>query len=332
MYAHQVIEDMQNVLKTYEFNKRMGNIRNNKGFQYMKTIEVICPLIQKAQKFHMGDVESLDDMIKPYIGKIMFFEDTDSLRLPYPSMWFDYSFHNCATRGVGVQDSLYPLATNTKEGALVMQLTPTFLNVNFFSYILESKKWVFAYFTAFIMIGGYQGSNKEILDKLISVSNNQFNRNNDISSLEEKNTILPMFLTDDMSREQHEQLWKEFNLNFRLLEVSLRLLNCKNITKERMYPSRKLNIKRRKNNKPLIFDYHVLNVFKPGVKHDYRPSSEPLSHNRVHLCRGHFKTYTKEHPLLGRGIGTYWWQPHARGQNKEGIIVKDYKLAGGNCG
>lgn len=106
----------------------------------------------------------------------------------------------------------------------------------------------------------------------------------------------------------------------------LKLINCKNISTEVIKAPEALNKKRRKNNKQEIFDYHVLNVVIPGKKGEYREQSEPLSHVRVHLCRGHFKEYTAEHPLFGKLTGLYWWQPHIRGQNKDGIVMKEYNV------
>lgn len=111
-----------------------------------------------------------------------------------------------------------------------------------------------------------------------------------------------------------------------LVHKSIMLLNCKNIVTEIIKAPGALNKKRRKNGKQEIFDYHVLNVTVPGKKQGYREQSEPLSHVRVHLCRGHFKEYTKDHPLFGKLTGLYWWQPHVRGQNKDGIVMKDYEI------
>jgi hypothetical protein len=49
-----------------------------------------------------------------------------------------------------------------------------------------------------------------------------------------------------------------------------------------------------------------------------------LWHNRIHFQLGHFKTYTAEKPLFGHITGRFWWQPHVRGKNKDGIVMKDY--------
>jgi len=63
----------------------------------------------------------------------------------------------------------------------------------------------------------------------------------------------------------------------------------------------------------------------PSSPKEYREKTIPLTHNRVHMCRGHFKEYTEDHRLFGKYTGLYWWQPYVRGQ-KEGIVIKDYEV------
>ncbi|MFA5433392.1 MAG: hypothetical protein WC319_11075 [Candidatus Paceibacterota bacterium] len=101
----------------------------------------------------------------------------------------------------------------------------------------------------------------------------------------------------------------------------LNLLHCKNIVKKENKPPEKLNKKRIKNGKLPLFSYYTLHI-----KDSINSNSKNVlgDHNRIHLCRGHFKHYTKENPLFGKLTGMYWWQPHVRGQNKDGIIMKDY--------
>lgn len=112
----------------------------------------------------------------------------------------------------------------------------------------------------------------------------------------------------------------------------LLLLNCKNITKEMVVAPEKLNKKRRRLNKLEFFNYYVLNVVVPSGGGRSSEKTEPLSHNRVHFCRGHFKEYTQENPLFGKLTGLYWWQPHVRGQSKKGIVLKDYNIKAGRGG
>lgn len=111
-----------------------------------------------------------------------------------------------------------------------------------------------------------------------------------------------------------------------IVNFCLMLLNCKNVHTEIINPPEKLNIKRRKNGKQELFSYHVLNVTLPSQKQGYREKTDPNYHVRVHLCRGHFKEYTQEHPLFGSLTGRYWWQPHVRGQNHNGVVMKDYEV------
>lgn len=129
-----------------------------------------------------------------------------------------------------------------------------------------------------------------------------------------------------VSGKSYERCLEEDRGDLSLFYQSLLLLSCKNIITEKILAPEALNKKRRKAGKQELFDYHVLNVVLPSKKRGYQEATEPLSHNRVHLCRGHFKEYTAEHPLFGHYIGLYWWQPYVRGQNKKGIVMKDYSI------
>ena len=102
------------------------------------------------------------------------------------------------------------------------------------------------------------------------------------------------------------------------------ILNTKNIGLEKHSPPVPLNKKRIRNGKQPLFTYHTL-VLKPlGKKQE--SVSRHLWDNRIHFQRGHFKVYTKEKPLFGHITGRFWWQAHVRGQNKEGVVTKDYKV------
>lgn len=115
-------------------------------------------------------------------------------------------------------------------------------------------------------------------------------------------------------------LWSDLSL----LERSIRLLNCKNIVTEKIVVPEKLNKKRQRLGKQELFDYHILNVMRPSKVQGYSEKGEPTSHYRLHLCRGHLKTYTLEHPLFGKFTGQYWWQAQVRGNKKLGVVAKDY--------
>lgn len=52
----------------------------------------------------------------------------------------------------------------------------------------------------------------------------------------------------------------------------------------------------------------------------------PSVSRALHICRGHFKTYTEEAPLFGEHTGTYWWPMHTRGSAENGEVKKDYRV------
>ena len=127
-------------------------------------------------------------------------------------------------------------------------------------------------------------------------------------------------------KEGHEDLAVTFTRSAMFsVMTSLVLLNCKNITTQKIIPSKSLNKKREKKNKSKIFEYYILKLqFNKTEKK--QKNMLPLYSNRIHFCRGHFKKYTLKNPLFGKYTGLYWWQSHVRGRNKKGMIIKDYKI------
>lgn len=53
---------------------------------------------------------------------------------------------------------------------------------------------------------------------------------------------------------------------------------------------------------------------------------DPSVSRALHICRGHFKTYTEDAPLFGEHTGTYWWPMHTRGSAENGEVKKDYRV------
>lgn len=109
-----------------------------------------------------------------------------------------------------------------------------------------------------------------------------------------------------------------------VLNLALLLLSCKNISTVKNNPPEALNRKRQKRGKQELFEYHTLVVVPFGKKQASEPKH--LWDNRIHLCRGHFKTYKKENPLFGKFVGRFFWNPQVRGKNKKGVVMKDYAL------
>jgi len=254
---------------------------------YEREANKAISLIRKSAKFHMGDLDNVFDVFKGKNTADCFSRDTKYMKLPYLTTWFDYTHKR-----------IFPGdAPNTKEGVLIQTTGGQQWTVYTATYHQVSKKWLL-----------YPHKCK-------------------IDIAEGGSMVTPnFFLGGKANKDLEARFLKEFAWVVVLIDYSVRLLNCKNIFAEKIPAPEALNKKRRRAGKQELFDYHVLNVVVPPKKRGYHVSTEPLSHNRVHLCRGHFKEYTVEHPLFGHYTGLFWWQPHVRGQNKDGIVMKDYNI------
>lgn len=104
-------------------------------------------------------------------------------------------------------------------------------------------------------------------------------------------------------------------------------MHCKNVELNEYEPPRKLSKRYEKRHGVPLTSYYTLTIdpMKKVLKHEGGKDQGGLS-KALHICRGHFKTYTEDKPLFGRLSGTYWWPQHARGTEERGTIVKDYSV------
>jgi hypothetical protein len=109
--------------------------------------------------------------------------------------------------------------------------------------------------------------------------------------------------------------------------LTLSFLHCKNVKISNITPPKKLSRKHQKKRGRELVRYHILDI-DPMRKllERYRTGSQLSFRQALHICRGHFKTFTSDAPLLGRHTGTYWWAPHIRGAKSAGVILKDYRV------
>jgi len=138
-----------------------------------------------------------------------------------------------------------------------------------------------------------------------------------------RSLMVDLIKSVELNREETDMMFLENQANYSMPYILHTLLSCKNIESEDIHPPSKVNAKRRKKGKKPLYSYKVLNMTRSKGKTDLSKPHQGGS-NRVHLCRGHFKTYTEDNPLFGNLTGTYWWQPQARGNKKRGVAMKRY--------
>lgn len=104
------------------------------------------------------------------------------------------------------------------------------------------------------------------------------------------------------------------------------LMHCKNITYHAVEPPKLSPHLKRKRRRPLV-RYHVLDIdpMRRVLKTEGRSDEVGLK-RALHICRGHFRTYTEEAPMFGRVTGTFWVPQHIRGNAESGVVVKDYNV------
>ncbi len=104
----------------------------------------------------------------------------------------------------------------------------------------------------------------------------------------------------------------------------LTFLTCTNVRAIDVVPTSKEQRHRRTIGRPPLVSFKRLQLQpKSGSS---AAASEGGWTNRVHLCRGHFATYTPEAPLFGKYVGRFWIPPHARGNAQRGIVEKTYGI------
>ena len=113
--------------------------------------------------------------------------------------------------------------------------------------------------------------------------------------------------------------------------LTISFLHCRNIEIRPVTPSERQSRSYRKKHGRDLARYHVLDI-KPirRLLERYHTGERSDLRRALHICRGHFKTFALDAPLLGRAVGTFWWGPQVRGSRDEGIVLKDYRVLAPN--
>jgi len=118
---------------------------------------------------------------------------------------------------------------------------------------------------------------------------------------------------ENMDQKTADVFYKALDQHVNIVCRFLEVLNASNVTTQEIAASKQLAKARMRRRKLPLYTYKVLVLktstarFLGGAGHHDSP--------RIHLRRGHLKK---------RKSGIFWWQPHAVGDRKRGIVVKDY--------
>lgn len=112
--------------------------------------------------------------------------------------------------------------------------------------------------------------------------------------------------------------------------LSLSFMHCKNVKTVENAPPKKVQHHRKKMGRKPLVKYYTLEIdpMKEVLRKEGGSTKTGLK-KALHICRGHFATYTHEAPLFGRVVGTFWKPMHVRGRAEHGIVSKDYAVTPG---
>jgi hypothetical protein len=109
--------------------------------------------------------------------------------------------------------------------------------------------------------------------------------------------------------------------------LALSFMHCKNVELKTTIPPVPLSKKyQKKTGRPLV-RYKILEIepMKKVLRTEGQSETLSLKH-ALHICRGHFKDYSKGGGLFGKYKGFYWWESYVRGDPDQGVVVKDYNV------
>lgn len=243
-------------------------------------------LISSAQKFHTVDLGEFNKISAQFHGEPLFSQKDGLDYLKLP-----YPITWIDYQGINGIPAEENEDKSSKRGALLGNFKENLIVINLFSFVDWAKRWLIC--PRSFLVDTKKGG---------------------VTSVK----IFGNHSAEDIARDYRDDLG--------VVDITLKLLNCRNIVTENNIPPQALNKKRIKKGKQPLFTFKTLVVKPTGKKQKSIPKH--LWENRIHLCRGHFKTYTEKAPLFGKYVGRYWWQPSVRGRNKKGVVMKDYEVTG----
>lgn len=244
--------------------------------------------IMAAHRFHIGEIEPVFDM---FMGRPdnEFIEMSKSYgRLPYKQTYLEYLME-------------YFPGNKTKVGLLIDEFNAPICAVRI---IVKIKEWFFVPVYYAVSLNALPLKDNPGTEKW---------------QTEPQDAIFcPRPFDCDIEHDGTFQKLQPFlDLQIWCIYPILFLLHCKNINKEKTNPSRALNTKRKKAGRTELLSFYTLKLRLPGKKQSGHIAKSKGGSNRLHFCRGHFKR---------RKTGLYYWQPHIRGRNKKGVVLKDYEV------
>lgn len=104
--------------------------------------------------------------------------------------------------------------------------------------------------------------------------------------------------------------------------------HCKNVRMvdgDQIAPKLAKSFEKKHGRPPVIFKTLEIDPMREVLRREGQAETTGLK-RALHICRGHFSTYTPERPLFGKIAGQFWVPAHVRGRSSEGVVSKEYAV------
>lgn len=118
-----------------------------------------------------------------------------------------------------------------------------------------------------------------------------------------------------------DEIWSPMHV----FGLGISFCHCKNVVRKETEEFRGDRWHRR-SGVPLFKFYTLdINPMREVLRTEGK-SDETGIQKALHICRGHFSSYSEEKPLFGKYAGTFWVPEHLRGSSEHGVVKKDYRV------
>lgn len=323
MFSNQAIKS---------FKKQLVSSNHSIGFENMK---LITDNIPQAQKYYMGSdkmIRTIQSIGSKCKDQVFMGSAAHDVKLPFDICWFDFidneffSHFDKELEGISLKVGMFVVKVNIdspKTYPDIIQITPAF------SYG-PTKSWVLCGESIFIKVGEFfnVAEMKELHRNLFKNTPKE----NEFPSFIRTgiNTNMLTMPNINFNDREYSKSWatlgrKISELSAATLNVFLMILNCQNVITE-VKSTIKKQKKKTSKHKSRGVTYKVLKFKLPKSSKLYKDKKQTdnITTMPLHLCSGHFKTYTEDRPLFGKVVGRWWWNNYMRGSKEYGEVKKDY--------
>ncbi len=117
--------------------------------------------------------------------------------------------------------------------------------------------------------------------------------------------------------------------NLHVLGLGISFMHCKNV--RQIESKETASEKFHKQYGVPKYTYRTIQIdpMKEVLRREGKSETDGMQ-RAMHICRGHFSTYSEDKPLFGKYPGTFYVPDHVRGNKKRGEVVKDYDVKPGD--